>query len=541
MESAAPDRELVISYAREGSEVAFRALVARHVNLVFAAAFRQAGDAGVAEEITQNVFVALARKAPRLAGHETLAGWLHRTAILEAKARIRAELRRQRREEAAVELAALQHEGCSPAEDLTPLLDEGLLNLRETDRLALVLRFLEERSLREVGSLLGVDEDAARKRVSRALERLAGFFRARGFAVPSTAGPVLLANAVKAAPAGLAASVSSAGLAAGGAASGLPLVLLHLMTLTKTQTAVVCALLAAVPLGWQWHARSEIQQAHAALTIQLAGQQAALAEAEAESTRLRAAWQRAQADTFNATRRLSDLEARRPATPAAPPQYQWDDASPVARIPKAMVAQLPLDGVANRRGQLTEQIQAALQFTPTEAAAVQAAIYRFLNAYHSAQAKALRPVEPEERDLQGRPPEEVRVFEVTGLKETVAELRNTLFAELSLVLDAERLALFTRSLGSWMPVDDEPHGISTGMAVFSEDHRLRFFNYSGQTAGEPFLGYGLSAQRGSLTATIQVDDIPPFLKPYLQDWIDQVLADRAAEQAREATARNANP
>ncbi|MCW5559823.1 MAG: sigma-70 family RNA polymerase sigma factor, partial [Verrucomicrobiae bacterium] len=258
MESAAPDRELVSAYAREGSEAAFRALVARHVNLVFAAAFRQTGDSGVAEEITQNVFVALARKAPRLAGHETLAGWLHRTAILESKARIRAELRRQRRETVAAAMAALQHEGEAPplADELTPLLDEGLLHLREPDRLALVLRFLEERSLREVGSLLGVDEDAARKRVSRALDRLADFFRARGFAVPSAAGSALLTHAVKAAPAGLAASASSAGLAAGGAAGGLNLVLLQLMALTKTQTAIVCALLSAVPLGWQWRAQS---------------------------------------------------------------------------------------------------------------------------------------------------------------------------------------------------------------------------------------------------------------------------------------------
>ena len=84
MDNATSDGQLVGSYVREGSEPAFRALVERHVNLVYAAAFRQLGDAGTAEEITQNVFVALARKAPRLAGHGTLAGWLYRTAILEA-------------------------------------------------------------------------------------------------------------------------------------------------------------------------------------------------------------------------------------------------------------------------------------------------------------------------------------------------------------------------------------------------------------------------------------------------------------------------
>src|SRR5439155_7204614 len=202
---------------------------------------RQVGNSTLAEEITQNVFIVLARKAPRLSGIRTLGGWLHRTTILEARARVRAELRRRRREKMAGEVAALQWEGTSPLEALAPLLDEGLLNLRHGDRLVLVLRYLEERSLRDVGAALGVDEDAARKRVSRALDRLAGFFRRSGFAVPAGAGcAALLASTAKAAPAGLAASAANAGLAAGGATAGLNLVLLKLMALTKSQTAVLC-------------------------------------------------------------------------------------------------------------------------------------------------------------------------------------------------------------------------------------------------------------------------------------------------------------
>src|SRR2546428_3466283 len=121
-----PDRLPVAAYARRGSETGFRALVTRHVHLVYATALRQVGDAGLAEEITENVFAALARKAPRLAGIETLAGWLHRASILEAKARIRSELRRDRREEMAAEAAALEREGTSQLEALVPLLDEGL-------------------------------------------------------------------------------------------------------------------------------------------------------------------------------------------------------------------------------------------------------------------------------------------------------------------------------------------------------------------------------------------------------------------------------
>src|SRR5258706_3471268 len=107
MTAASPDCELVSAYAAQGSEAAFRALVRRHVDLVYATAVRQLGDSGLAEEVTQNVFVALARKAPRQGGIETLAGWLHRTTILEAKARIRSQLPRRLRQETAAQLVIL--------------------------------------------------------------------------------------------------------------------------------------------------------------------------------------------------------------------------------------------------------------------------------------------------------------------------------------------------------------------------------------------------------------------------------------------------
>jgi len=119
------------------------------------------GDCGMAEEVTQNVFVVLARKAPRLTGVQTLAGWLHRTTILEAKARIRSELRRRRREEQAAELAALEADGTSPLEALVPFVDEALLHLRDGDRLALIRRYFEDRNLREVGNALFGATDVA--------------------------------------------------------------------------------------------------------------------------------------------------------------------------------------------------------------------------------------------------------------------------------------------------------------------------------------------------------------------------------------------
>src|SRR5438552_3359529 len=423
------DGELVTAYATRGSENAFRALVTRHVNLVYAAAFRQVGDAALAEEITQNVFIALARKAPRLAGIQTLAGWLHRTAILEAKARVRAELRRGRRAEMAAEIAALQREGASPFDALVPLLDEGLLNLRDGDRLALVLRFLEERSLRDVGAALGVDEDAARKRVSRALDRLAGFFRRRGFAVPAGMGAAaLLANSATAVPAGLAASATNAGLAAGGAATGVNLALLKLMALTKTETVVICALVAAAPLTWRWQASARAVRQQADLNAQIAADKRGSINLEAQIQRMHVALLRAQGDTSNSVTRLAVLNSQRTARPPRP-DYRWENNSPLVRIPKKFLDQVRLPATANRRGQLSEQIKEVLQLTDSEAQQAQSAIDRFLADYHAAQAQKMRRVEPTENELNGHEPEETRVFEVPVVREQLGELRQNLFGE----------------------------------------------------------------------------------------------------------------
>ena len=140
--------------------------------------------------------MALARKAPRLATHETIAGWLHRTALLEAKLRIRTELRRQRREGSIAEQLQLQQAGSSPALDLSPLLDEALCNLRDSERTALLLRFFEDLPLAEVGTQMGISTEAARKRVDRALQRVSEFFKKRGFTLGTEGLSALLAGVV---------------------------------------------------------------------------------------------------------------------------------------------------------------------------------------------------------------------------------------------------------------------------------------------------------------------------------------------------------
>jgi RNA polymerase sigma factor (sigma-70 family) len=239
------DDLLIAEFNTRRSEEAFAMLVRQHVHLVFATALRQVGDAGAAGEITQNVFVALAQAAGKLGSHPTVAGWLHRTALNKSREWLRSELRRRRREHVAVNLELAGAEGDSVWLPLVPLLDEALLELREPDRLAVMMHFMEGQTFQDVGPVLGIGEDAARKRVARCLGQLTHFFRRRGFAVPVLAPCApLFALSSHAVPAGLAASATTAGAAAAhSAASTSTLTLikgaLKIMAWTKAKMAIV--------------------------------------------------------------------------------------------------------------------------------------------------------------------------------------------------------------------------------------------------------------------------------------------------------------
>lgn len=519
MINESPDPRLISAYATEGSEAAFRALVARHVNLVYSTALRQVGDHGLAEEITQNVFVVLARKAPRLGGMETVAGWLHRTAILEAKARIRSELRRKRREETAAALVSVEPGSESTLDTLAPLLDEALLHLRENDRLAIVLRFLEDRSLRDVGTSLGIDEDAARKRVVRALERLTEFFRQRGFAVPTAAAcATLIGNSMQAAPAALAMTSANAGLAAAGTSTGLKLILFHLMALTKTQTAVVCLLLVSAPLLWQRHAHARIAEDHARISVELAPEIQKTQNLESEAERLRLSLQRIQEERADAEARLSLLNAQR-AGRAPIPEYAWDDNSPVLRVPKQTLAGLSIAAVESRRGTLSQPMKEVLQVTPEEAGHLQAAIDHFRDDFFAAQAKKTSPVSPTENELQGGKPEEARVFEIADTTEELRELRNTFYDELGSVLDAQRAWGLRQALGDWMPAGDlnEDFGLNSTLAIVHKKHRVGFYQ---PEPGDKSISWALYGPNGgSVHVYIPLDEIPGPFQESLADWI----------------------
>jgi RNA polymerase sigma factor (sigma-70 family) len=241
------DWELLQDYARHGSEAAFQTLVERYLNLVHSVASRHVRDTQLAEEVCQAVFILMARKARTLKEGIVLSGWLFRTTRFVAARALRGEQRRQRREQEACEMQTLTTSD-ENWRRIEPNLDEALEHLGAADRNLLLLRFYEGRNHKEAGAALGLSEDAARKRGTRALERLRHWFAGRGIALSATVlAAALASNAVQAAPAGLAESVFAAtGKATGATLPGLAGDTLNAWRLAKTK---VTALWAGIGVG----------------------------------------------------------------------------------------------------------------------------------------------------------------------------------------------------------------------------------------------------------------------------------------------------
>jgi RNA polymerase sigma factor (sigma-70 family) len=348
------DGELLREYAERGSESAFGSLVERHLNLVFATALRGLNDHASAQEITQNVFTTLARKAVWLRGETSVAAWLHKAALMEVRLWWRGEFRRRRRQQTAAELGTLMKDEDSLLKALVSELDEALLALREDDRQALMLRYFEGRSHREIGNLLGAREDAVRMRISKALDRLTYLFRRRGYTVPAVATTVAaLGSAAKAAPAELAQAAVRAALSSGsgGAATGLKLMLAKFMGLSKTQTAVLCLTLATAPAAWEWNAHrialdrsAASQEKLAAVRDQLSQSSAEMDQLRTESARLDGAIADAltnQARYDAAAGKLATLKSRLRGL-LSDGNYRWPDDLPYVRVPKSLLKSLDL-------------------------------------------------------------------------------------------------------------------------------------------------------------------------------------------------------
>ncbi|MGA2029143.1 MAG: sigma-70 family RNA polymerase sigma factor [Verrucomicrobiota bacterium] len=267
------DRQLIRRFAADRSETAFGELVARHLSLVYSAALRQtSGDPHLAQDIAQLVFTDLARKAPAFSENVVLAGWLHRATIFSARQILRGERRRRAREQEVITINAIQSETeNNDWKQIRPLLDEALNRLNKTDREALLLRFFEQQSLTQVGVNLGTNEDAARKRVNRALEKLRTILTRRGMTTTAAAlSTVISANAVQIAPAGLAVTLTSTSLAVAG--TGTTFTLLKIMTMTKLKLGISALVIATATtaLVIQHQAQIKLREQNESLSQQIA-------------------------------------------------------------------------------------------------------------------------------------------------------------------------------------------------------------------------------------------------------------------------------
>jgi RNA polymerase sigma factor (sigma-70 family) len=239
----------------QDSQEAFRLLVERHVDFVYSVARRQLKDAQLAQEVTQSVFIDLAAKAARIPSRTILSGWLFRATRFAAAKAVRSEMRRQRREQEAAQMESNEREP-EPWDQMEPMLNEALEELSDQDRSAVLLRFFEKKGLREIGKRLGLNEDAAKKRVARAVEKLRLIFQRRGVVLPTAIflGALTAQSTQAAAPVGLASTIASAV-----AIQGAPLTatacaftsgktILKLMALSKIK-AVAVAVVALLAVG----------------------------------------------------------------------------------------------------------------------------------------------------------------------------------------------------------------------------------------------------------------------------------------------------
>lgn len=280
-----PDCELLRHYAVTNSEEAFAELVRRHVNLVHSAALRQVnGDVHLAHDIAQTVFASLARQARSLSHRETLTGWLYTSAHFAAAKIVRGESRRRHREENFMRDPLSENAPDPDWEKLRPVLDDAMHQLKETDREALLLRYFENRQFAEVGAKLGLNENAARMRVERSLEKLRAILAKRGLTTTALASAIS-AHAVQTAPAGLAATLSTAAITAAGTGT---FTLLKIMTATKLKLAATTLVIAgaATALVVQNQAQEKLRADNRALTQQIVQMQT---DSENLSNRLAAA------------------------------------------------------------------------------------------------------------------------------------------------------------------------------------------------------------------------------------------------------------
>jgi RNA polymerase sigma factor (sigma-70 family) len=264
------DAELLRRYVQERSEAAFTELVNGYVNFVYSAALRQVGgDAHLAQDVTQSVFIDLAAKAHSLSPRTVLSGWLYTSTRFSAAKAVRTEQRWRLREHKANAMQEPSSPDESPWTQLRPIIDQAMHDLKDRDRNAVLLRYFENRPLAQVGARLGLSEDAARKQVDRSLEKLRALLIKRGVTSSAAALAVLLTSqAVNAAPAGITAQLAGTALASAAAGVNASLTLVEIITMSKIKFAALATVLlagVATPLYIQHESQVQLRRENQSL------------------------------------------------------------------------------------------------------------------------------------------------------------------------------------------------------------------------------------------------------------------------------------
>lgn len=357
--NALSDPQLLRAYAERRSEAAFAELVRRHIDFVHSAALRMVNDAHLAKDVSQGVFVALAKDAGKLTDHPLLAGWLHRTARNIAAQTIRTDMRRRHREHEAA--AMHQHSETDASwEEIAPQLDAALSELAEPDRDAVLLRYFENKPAREMATILGISAEAAQKRVSRAVEKLRENFAKRGVTAGAAGlAGVISTNAVQAAPIGLAATFSASALSgATFSASTAIAVTKHIAMTTLQKTLIAIAVCASFGIA-AYHTNRATQLQAQNRNLQLTN-----ARLTSEIVDLRGDLQTDA--TTSRTRNLSDdRNARKLARMAQEKTEEMREAGMLAK------KNAPNYLLIGEDGRITQQAMREAGITPTEADAIQ--------------------------------------------------------------------------------------------------------------------------------------------------------------------------
>jgi RNA polymerase sigma factor (sigma-70 family) len=321
--------ELLLDYARNRNEAAFAEFVRTHVDLVYSAAKRRfGGDSHPAAEVTQEVFIAVARHAARLAQHPVLSAWLHASTRNAAANFRRRELRHERQKQTFEAMQNLDTPAKPEGDALNVVLDPAIDDLGESDRHAIMLRFFDNRSYPEIGTILGLREEAARMRVARALEKLRTHLARRGVASTAAAlGGALSTHAIASAPAGLAATVSVKAAAAAGSTHALGA--LYFMSMNKLYVATAAAAILAAVAGVAYKAGANSKAAPARVP--------ARANISADANFLDETDKRATA----LTTWVSDKNSRRPPTASAATM----EAEEKIVVLRDVLARLPEQGI----------------------------------------------------------------------------------------------------------------------------------------------------------------------------------------------------